>query len=1609
MTHWVRVASIVAGSVAGLGVVAGVGAISVSRTDWFHNFVREKIVTSVEEGTGGKVDIGSFDFDWHYLRATIRNFVIHGLEAANEPPLLRANLLQVDLKLLSPLRGFIDIHYLLIDTPQANVIVFPDGRTNIPEPKIKKQSDKSGLETVVNLAIGKFDLRNGSVLFAQRKTELNASGANLRAEIGYDPLNHSYSGELDISPLHVRSAGAAPVDVNVKLPVKLEKDRITLSAAQLRTSQSEVIISGSIQHMNAPIESAHINARVALDELNRAAGLSMSLDTRHGPRILTADVNADVDEQNRIRIRNANLALGGTSIEASGNLQDPKNGAIRFNGSLALGELGRLFRVEQQPQGTVQLSGNATLTAGNQYFVAGDVRAHNVALRQVTTRLTGINLDSAVRADSHRIQFDDLRLAALGGSFAGNAAIEEMERFQVAGNLSRFDIDQLLRTFQGKSVGYDGVISGPVHAEGNFKTPAATLANVKLNIAPGRRGIPVSGHLAANYNGRADTVVLAPSYVALPHTRVDLSGALNRQLDVKLVSRDMSDFKPVADVPVTFTSGGAATVNATVTGNLSAPRIAAEAAVTNFTVEGRPFTRLAASLNASPSAASVTNGVLTHNALAANFSASVGLRNWSAPPNSPLRADATVRNADLQDVLAMAGQSNSPATGALSADAHITGTLGSPVGNADLNVANGTLEGEHFDSLVARVNMTDRAIDLPSATLTAGASHLDATAHYQHVLNDLTNGTANAHVNGSGIQLAQFQSLVKDRPGLRGAVALNADASVAVHPAPPGTQVDVTAVNGNFSATGLAMQGKQYGDLNAAVTTAGQTARYNVTSDFAGSTIRVNGQSLLKGDHQTTADASIANLPIDAALAIAGESSLAARGTLSANAHVSGTLDDPHANGDVTVVKGMVSNEPFDRLQVTAQYTNQSVDVHRFRIEVGQAWVEANAALTHPAGDFNHGNARFHLNSNQIQLARIHAIQQAKPGLDGTLQLAADGAASLRPNDIPLFSTLDANISAKSVTVDKKPVGDLTATANTHGTQVDFNLNSDFAHSNIRGNGTMQLGGDYPVNARVTFANVTYSGMSAWTGATQSPFDASTEGEITVNGPVSDTNRLQGQLQLTRLEAHSISNNKKAGAKPRVTFELHNAGPVIVALANSVVTVRSAHITGNDVDLNVTGTASTAASGLKLRADGHVNLELAQAFSSDIFSAGTITLAAAITGTTDKPSVNGQLRMQNASFNILDAPNGLSNANGVINFNGTQAVIQSLSGETGGGKVTLAGFVTYGGPQMQFRIQSTATRVHIAYPESVTTEASAQLTLAGTAAASTLTGNVYLLDVALHSQSDVGSMLTSASEPPSLPSANMGPLAGMHFDVRIRTASSFHVRTSLAQNVDADANLTLRGTLDHPGMLGRVNINGGQAVFFGANYNIDQGSVAFYNATEINPYVNLDLDTSVQGVDVSLNLAGPMDRLKLTYRSDPPLQFSDLVSLLASGKQPTTDPVLVAHSQQPPQQSVEQSGASALVGAAVANPISNRLQRLFGVTKLSINPQIVGSNTAQATLTLQQQVTREITFTYIQDVTQSNTEVIRVEWAINPRWSAVAMRDFNGEFDVNLFYKRRYW
>jgi translocation and assembly module TamB len=249
----------------------------------------------------------------------------------------------------------------------------------------------------------------------------------------------------------------------------------------------------------------------------------------------------------------------------------------------------------------------------------------------------------------------------------------------------------------------------------------------------------------------------------------------------------------------------------------------------------------------------------------------------------------------------------------------------------------------------------------------------------------------------------------------------------------------------------------------------------------------------------------------------------------------------------------------------------------------------------------------------------------------------------------------------------------------------------------------------------------------------------------------------------------------------------------------------------------------------------------------------------------------------------------------------------------------------------------------------------------------------------------------------------------MKLDTQVRTSSSLGVQAAVARNLQADANLRIRGTASQPGMLGRVSITEGQLVFFSSTYTVNSGTISFYNPIRIEPVLNISLETQAKGVDVVLKVTGPIDNMKLSSTSDPPLQFEEIVGLLASGKTPTSDPTILANQPSQPPQSFEQMGESALMSKALVDPMASRLQRVFGVSQLKIDPTFTsGSGLPQARLTLEQQVASNLTFTYVTALNDPNSQTVRVEWAVNPQWSAMATREQNGIFSVKFLYKKQF-
>ncbi len=128
---------------------------------------------------------------------------------------------------------------------------------------------------MVDLAIGRFELTNGAITFAQQTHQLNVNANNLLAQLSYNILSQEYRGQVSLQPIYVVSGHNTPVNFTVNLPVVVARNRIDLHNASIASSASVITLNASIQDLKNPKLSAHATGHVALVDLKNAANVPL--------------------------------------------------------------------------------------------------------------------------------------------------------------------------------------------------------------------------------------------------------------------------------------------------------------------------------------------------------------------------------------------------------------------------------------------------------------------------------------------------------------------------------------------------------------------------------------------------------------------------------------------------------------------------------------------------------------------------------------------------------------------------------------------------------------------------------------------------------------------------------------------------------------------------------------------------------------------------------------------------------------------------------------------------------------------------------------------------------------------------------------------------------------------------------------------------------------------------------------------------------------------------------------------------------------------------------------------------------------------------------------
>jgi translocation and assembly module TamB len=699
-------------------------------------------------------------------------------------------------------------------------------------------------------------------------------------------------------------------------------------------------------------------------------------------------------------------------------------------------------------------------------------------------------------------------------------------------------------------------------------------------------------------------------------------------------------------------------------------------------------------------------------------------------------------------------------------------------------------------------------------------------------------------------------------------------------------------------------------------------------------------------------------------------------GTFAGNLHITSISPSLRVEGDVTADDLVVEQRVIGDATGHIRYFDRVIEVDRVSLKrrgttvTGSAsFNQATEALTFMA----------RLNSLDIAELREFGLPQSISGVIRQAELRGEGTVK------------QPNVRGEAAIQDLVFYGEAFPQAririSSSGSKADVQLDAA-RNLNLTAQVDVASAG-YPFTAKAMFTQYPLQRIA---GLSEGSVTAT--GSATFSGLVTDLSHLSGEGRIENAEAR-IQQQTMRTSKP-FTFDFNSTR----------LNVSGVSITGQATQVSVAGTIGLApAAPLNFNVSGRVDLGLISAAYPEWLSTGTVNVEGRIAGTVQTPDLRGVAHLANASLGRHGFFTTLTNFNGDLFFDQDRVTLSNIVGRLGGGTVRAAGTALLQHGSLQaMNIQIDTDDVRVRYPEGLRTIVDGSLNVRGPLSAPLLEGNLQIQSLSYRSSFE--EFLALLTERTSTGEAS--PLDQLRLAVHVEGGRNITIQNQLAE-VEARIDVDVKGTLANPSLTGHVEASGGTLSFQGNRYRVTRGNIDFVDPLRIEPVVDVQAESEVRDYRVILSITGRGQNLHLDMRSDPPLPELEIVSLIAGGR--TREEYAAragAGSAVPTSEQLFQSGAASILFDLLQKRVGSRLG-LFGLDRVRVDPFLVGAeNNPGARITLSEQVTKDLSITYSQDLSSNRQQIIIIEYFIDRNTSIVASRDELGNFGLDVRRRARF-
>ncbi|HSB12180.1 MAG TPA: translocation/assembly module TamB domain-containing protein [Blastocatellia bacterium] len=674
------------------------------------------------------------------------------------------------------------------------------------------------------------------------------------------------------------------------------------------------------------------------------------------------------------------------------------------------------------------------------------------------------------------------------------------------------------------------------------------------------------------------------------------------------------------------------------------------------------------------------------------------------------------------------------------------------------------------------------------------------------------------------------------------------------------------------------------------------------------------------------------------------------------------------------------------------------INVQNLRMRVGDSEITGQ-------GTYNLDTYEYSINAEgkNLDLARLSdAAQTVK--VTGNADVIVAGQGKWGKADDWSGVQVNATIQGHNVAVEGRDFGDAKLVAFTEGGILKVEASGKLLDQQRTLEATIDLRDrdHYPINAAIEFTESDIGPYLALISPELSGISGTATGTIKLSGPLLDTDKVQAVATLTKLEFGGAISEQK-------TYRVTNQGNIVLTATPRDVRLDRVMFTGEGTSVTLEGILSRDAARSNLAVNGEINLRLLSSFTPTIFTTGVAQVQATIVGALDSPQLLGVANLRDVGVRILDFPLSIARGNGQVRFTSNQAVVENFVAATpGGGSISIQGGAALAGlAPAQWRLEARADQIGAEYPKDTLTVVDAQVALEGNRRLQVLSGNVQVRRASYTRDITIEELLTTggpfqADFLEAGPGGPGGP-SGLPtvVDLHITADNTLIIKNNLADAVGS-AYINLRGSLDEPQASGRILLSRGTLNFRNGQYELTRGMITIPPRRGVEPYIDFQSEADIRGYHISITFNGALSKLQTNVRSEPELPEPDIVSLILTGNIST---------DRSTEASVAQTGlglAQSILSASLSERLERGTQRLFGLSRFSIDPLLVGrGNDPTARITIGQRITKDLTVTFSQNLTAGVSgidRVVLVEYRLSNRFSVVGFRNERGElgFDVRL-------